>query len=99
MLISSGNEGQSGQDNFGSWFIILFASFVGWLVATAFLELYSTVVDTIAMCFMEDKKYNTGGVRATTASLLSHVHNSTGCLDTQTSFGALAGRKRAGSRS
>jgi hypothetical protein len=69
MLISSNNEGQDGNDNFGSWFIILFASFVGWLVATAFLEMYSTVVDTIALCFMEDKKYNDGSVRSTSHTL------------------------------
>ena len=37
------------QENYGSWFVIFFAAFVGWLVATAFLELYSTVVDTIAL--------------------------------------------------
>lgn len=58
MLLETGNEGQSSSDNYGSWLIILFAAFIGWLVATAFLELYSTIVDTVALCFMEDKKYN-----------------------------------------
>jgi hypothetical protein len=39
----------SQKNNYGSWFIIFFAAFIGWLVGTAFLELYSTVVDTIAL--------------------------------------------------
>mmetsp|Transcript_2688 Transcript_2688/g.6454 ORF Transcript_2688/g.6454 Transcript_2688/m.6454 type:complete len:723 (-) Transcript_2688:450-2618(-) len=58
MLISSDNEGQDGQTNFGSWFIILFSSFVGWMIATMFLGVYSTIVDTLLMCLMEDLRFN-----------------------------------------
>jgi hypothetical protein len=50
----------SGTDNQGSWFILTFAAFIGWMIASMFFELFSTIVDTVALCFMEDKKYNDG---------------------------------------
>lgn len=42
------------------WVILLFCAFVGWSVADAFMDLYGTAIDTILMCFLEDKKYNDG---------------------------------------
>lgn len=60
-LLSSDNGGNTGgRDNQGSWFILAFAAFIGWLIAAIFFELFSTIVDTVALCFMEDKKYNNG---------------------------------------
>ena len=56
-LVSGNNGGSGGRDNFGTWFIMAFAAFMGWLIATIFFELYSTIVDAVALCFMEDKKY------------------------------------------
>lgn len=42
------------------WIVLLFVTFMAWIIADAFLDLYATAIDAVLLCFLEDKKWNDG---------------------------------------
>lgn len=52
--------GSEDDTNVSLWAIVLFVAFGAWLIADTFLDLYGMIIDTVLMCFLEDKKWNDG---------------------------------------